>query len=67
MCDLFAGSEGLTFIFHHRVSSILHALFLFEAFFCPLSDLIWIHGEYLLCGDLLQLQSAFCCVIDVTF
>jgi hypothetical protein len=37
---LLASGASFGFIFRHRRSSIVRALFLFEASFCPLSGLI---------------------------
>ena len=39
-CGLFAGGGSLSFVFDHRLSAVLGALFPFEISFCPLSGLI---------------------------
>jgi hypothetical protein len=46
-----ASGASFGFIFRHRRSTVLRALFLFEFAFCPSSNLIWMHVECLLCGD----------------
>jgi hypothetical protein len=39
-CGLFASGNSLSFVFDHRLSAVLDALFPLEISFCPLSGLI---------------------------